>query len=93
LLPVEVNPMRFGGWCTTPDLSFLAYGFNSYLYYYLQKKPNWPEVLKGKEGKLFSIIVLDNSTGIDVDEIASFDYEKLLAGFEKVTGKLRKNRL
>jgi len=83
LLPVEVNPMRFGGWCTTPDLSFLAYGFNSYLYYYLQKKPDWPEVLKGKEGKLFSIIVLDNSTGIDVDEIASFDYEKLLSNFEK----------
>ena len=83
LLPIEVNPMRFGGWCTTPDLSFLAYGFNPYLYYYSQKKPNWPEVLKGKEGKLFSIIVLDNSTGIDVDKITSFNYEKLLSKFEK----------
>ena len=83
LLPVEVNPMRFGGWCTTPDISFLAYGFNPYLYYYSQKKPNWSEVLKGKEGKLFSIIVLDNSTGIDVDEITSFNYEKLLSKFEK----------
>jgi len=83
LLPIEVNPMRFGGWCTTADLSFSAYGFNTYLYYYSQKKPNWPEILKGKEGKLFSIIVLDNSTGIDVDEITSFDYEKLLSNFEK----------
>jgi len=82
LLPIEVNPMRFGGWCTTPDMSFLAYGFNPYVYYHSQKKPDWPEVLKGKEGKLFSIIVLDNSTGIDVDEIASFNYEKLLANFE-----------
>ena len=83
LLPIEVNPMRFGGWCTTADISFLAYGFNPYLYYYSQKKPNWSEVLKGKEGKLFSIIVLDNSTGIDVDEITSFNYEKLLSSFEK----------
>ena len=33
LLPIEVNPMRFGGWCTTADISFLAYGFNPYLYY------------------------------------------------------------
>lgn len=83
LLPIEVNPMRFGGWCTTADISFLAYGFNPYLYYYSQKKPNWSEVLEGKEGKLFSIIVLDNSTGIDVDEITSFNYEKLLSKFEK----------
>jgi hypothetical protein len=83
LLPIEVNPMRFGGWCTTPDMSFMAYGFNPYLYYYEQKKPNWPELLKGKEGKLYSIIVLDNSTGVHADEIISFNYEKLLSKFER----------
>jgi len=83
LLPIEVNPMRFGGWCSTPDMSFFAYGFNPYLYYYSQKKPDWPKILKGKEGKLFSIIVLDNSTGFAADEIIAFDYEKLLSGFEK----------
>jgi hypothetical protein len=83
LLPIEVNPMRFGGWCTTADIAFLAYGFNPYLYYYLQKKPDWAEILKGKEGKLYSVIVLDNSTGIGTDEITSFNYEKLLAQFEK----------
>jgi len=82
LFPIEVNPMRFGGWCTTADLTFMAYGFNPYLYYYSQIKPNWPEILKDKEGKLFSIIILDNSTGIDVDKIASFDYRKLLSKFE-----------
>jgi hypothetical protein len=89
LLPIEINPMRFGGWCTTADLTFLAYGFNPYLYYYFQKSPNWSEILKGKEGKLFCIIVLDNSTGIDTDKITSFDYEKLLSRFEKPT-ELRK---
>lgn len=83
LLPIEINPMRFGGWCTTADIAFLAYGFNPYLYYYTQKKPNWDEVLKGKDKKLFSVIVLDNSTGMDADEIISFDYNKLLLQFEK----------
>jgi ATP-grasp domain-containing protein len=83
LLPIEVNPMRFGGWCSTADMSFHAYGVNPYLYYYSQREPDWPEVLKGKDGKLFSLIVLDNSTGKESGEITSFDYEKLLSKFEK----------
>ncbi len=83
LLPIEVNPMRFGGWCTTADISYMAYGFNPYLCYFLQQKPNWNEALKGKEGKLYSLVVLDNSTGIHVNEIAAFDFEKLLSTFEK----------
>lgn len=83
LSPIEFNPMRFGGWCTTADLSFLTYGFNPYLYFYSQSKPDWSEILTGKEGSLFSVIVLDNSTGIDGIKIASFDYNKLLSGFRK----------
>jgi hypothetical protein len=83
LLPIEVNPMRFGGWCTTADVTYQAYGFNPYLYYYSQKRPNWSEILKGKEGKLFSIIVLDNSTGMDANKITSFNYKKLISNFEK----------
>jgi len=83
ILPIEVNPMRFGGWCSTPDLAYTAYGINPYLYYYTQQKPNWTELLDGKEGKLFSVIVLDNSTGKNGDEIASFDFDKLLRCFEK----------
>lgn len=82
LLPIEVNPMRFGGWCTTADVTCLAYGFNPYLAYHTQTKPDWPEALKGKEGKIFSIIVLENSTGTDGAEITSFDYQRLLANFE-----------
>jgi len=83
LLPIEVNPMRFGGWCTTADMTFTAYGLNPYLYYYYQQKPDWPALLKGKEEKLFSLIVLDNSTGVTGEEISSFDYEKLQKTFEK----------
>lgn len=82
LVPIEINPLRFGGWCTTADLTYLAYGFNPYLYYYTQRKPDWPEILKDKEGKLYSIIILDNSTGHDPAEIKDFNYQKLLEGFE-----------
>jgi hypothetical protein len=83
LLPIEVNPLRFGGWCTTADLFALAYGFNPYLYYFQQKKPDWTQLLAETEGRLFSIIVLDNSTGFEIDRIVSFDYEKLLKRFTK----------
>lgn len=73
--------MRFGGWCTTADIAFLAYGFNPYLYYYEQKKPDWFQLLQGKGGKLYSVIVLDNSTGFKINEIESFDYDRLLTKF------------
>jgi len=65
-----------------PLIRLTAYGFNPYLYYYSQIKPNWPEILKDKKGKLFSIIIMDNSTGIDVEKITAFNYRKLLSKFE-----------
>jgi len=82
LIPIEINPVRFGGWCTTADLTHLAYGFNPYVYFYSQLKPDWPEILKDKSGKMYSIIILDNSTGIDPALISEFDYQKLLSDFE-----------
>ena len=81
IIPIEVNPMRFGGWCTTADATHMAYGMNPYHYYYTQQEPNWPALLQKKDDSLFSLIVLDNSTGIPSEQISSFDYEKLLSGF------------
>lgn len=81
LIPIEINPLRFGGWCTTADLTYHAYGFNPYLYYYRQQEPDWADLLKDKADRLYSIIILDNSTGINPDRIQSFDYQKLLKGF------------
>ncbi len=83
ITPIEINPLRFGGWCTTADFTFHAYGFNSYHYLLTQQKPDWERILKDKEGKIFSIIVLNNSTGEKVENISSFDYDKLLSCFEK----------
>lgn len=82
LWPIEVNPLRFGGWCTTADLTFLAYGVNPYACLFEQKRPNWNEALHGKQGQLFSIIALGNTTGIEGQHIRSFDYDDLLSHFE-----------
>jgi len=83
MLPIEINPMRFGGWCTTADMTYFAYGFNPYVTFFSQTRPDWSEILKDREGKLFAIVVLDNSTGIEGNQIASFDYDALVSNFEK----------
>jgi len=83
LLPIEVNPLRFGGFCTTADLTPYAWGFNPYLAFFNNEKPDWTKLLKDKEGKIFGLIVLDNSTGFKASEIKHFDYDKVFKQFEK----------
>jgi len=81
--PIEVNPLRFGGWCTTGDLSWYAFGFNSYEYFLKGKRPNWEEIFKSRKNEKYSIIVLDNNSGLEGNKIESFDYKKLLSEFIK----------
>jgi len=83
IIPIEINPLRFGGWCTTGDLSWYAYEINSYECFLYQKKPNWTEILKTKTNKKYSVIVLDNNSGYKENDIDYFDYKKLLTDFEK----------
>jgi hypothetical protein len=82
IIPIEVNPMRFGGWCTTADLSYFAYGINSYLYFLNGTKPNWKELFKKGKNKKYSLVLLDNNSGIPENNIASFNYDLLLSEFE-----------
>ena len=74
---IEVNPLRFGGHCTTADLMGIATGFNPYKAYQESSQPDWPDIYREKENKIFSIIVLNNSTGYDPEAIESFDYQLL----------------
>ncbi len=80
--PIEINPLRFGGWCTTGDLSYYAFGFNSYEYYTKKKKPDWKQIFQSKNDKLYSIIVLNNNSGIFEEQINDFDYNLLANDFE-----------
>jgi len=80
--PIEVNPLRFGGWCTTADLLGIATGYSPYDFYFGNKVPDWDLVFKDKENKTFSIIVLNNNSGYAPGEIESFDYDLLAKDFE-----------
>lgn len=80
--PIEFNPLRFGGWCTTADMAYFAYGFNPYVTCLSRLKPDWDTVLRDKDDLLYGLIVLNNSTGVAGRDIESFDYDKLLACFE-----------
>ncbi len=83
IVPIEINPMRFGGFCTTGDSLGVTLGFNSYQCFFENRKPDWDRLFKGKEDKTFSIVILDNSSGIAAEDVLSFDYDALTADFEK----------
>lgn len=83
IIPIEGNPMRFGGWCTTADLAYYAFGINAYELYQNQQKPNWDHILNLMNNDYYGLVILDNSTGIKAENIAAFDYNKLLSKFEK----------
>ncbi|MCB0471925.1 MAG: ATP-grasp domain-containing protein, partial [Flavobacteriaceae bacterium] len=82
LIPIEVNPMRFGGWCTTADVTWYAYGFNSYEYFFNQRQPDWENILKREDRATYSIVILDIPATQRNKTIKGFDYEKLLTRFE-----------
>ena len=83
IIPIEVNPLRFGGFCTTADLLGVTLGFNEYKCFCENKKPDWNTIFKGKENKTLSVIILDNNSGIIPSDILRFNYSDLAKDFEK----------
>lgn len=80
--PIEVNPMRFGGWCTTADLTWFSYGINSYEYFFHSKRPDWEEVFENRKNKKYSLILLDNQSDVPQEDIDYFDFEAIAKDFE-----------
>ena len=83
LVPIELNPLRFGGWCTTADLTPRAWGFSPYVHFLEERRPDWSALLRDADATRYSIVVLENSTGIDGRQIADFDYDALVARFHR----------
>ena len=83
IIPIEVNPMRFAGWCTT-DLAKYAWGINVYEAFYKQEKPDWNSILTkaGKGVFYFSMAEIPNE--VDKSKIKGFEYERFLANFSNV---------
>lgn len=83
IAPIEFNPLRFGGWCTTADLTVLGYGLNPYLAFLNDQRPDWPAIFATRQDLLYSIIVLDNSTGVAAHRIKGFDHDRLATWFTR----------
>ncbi len=81
IIPIEFNPLRFAGWCTT-DIAYYAYGMNNYDYFLNNQKPDFDKLLKDKDDMLYSIIVLDKPKGIK--DGALFNYERFAEDFRHV---------
>lgn len=80
---IEVNPLRFGGFCTTADCTWFSYNINSYDFFFNEQTPNWDAIFETRKNKLYSLLVLNNSTGVKGNEIKKFDYDKIAACLEK----------
>lgn len=77
IIPIEINPMRFCGWCIT-DIAQYAWGINVYEYYLKQKKPNWSEILKQAQDEIYYFTIGDIPSEIDRKNIKKINFEKYL---------------
>lgn len=82
VIPVEINPMRFAGWCTT-DLAYYAYGINIYEYFMNNFEPNWNEILKDKNDKIYYFVMAETPADLNKSSI-SFNYKGLEQFFTKI---------
>lgn len=83
IIPIEVNPMRFAGWCTT-DIAHYAWGINPYETFFFQQEPNWDEILNRKQSKYFCMNIADIPAHIDRSRITNVHYKEFLGLFSKI---------
>lgn len=56
IIPIEVNPLRFGGFGLA-DLARHAFGINSYRNYFLDEKPDWDGIIARKDMAFYAFVV------------------------------------
>jgi hypothetical protein len=83
LAPIEVNPLRFGGWCAT-DLAHFAHGVDPYRCYLLGERPDWAGIALRTAGRTTALVVADLPSTVDLGAIAAVDYEGFAARFSRV---------
>lgn len=83
IIPIEINPMRFAGWCTT-DVAKYAWGINVYDCFYNQKRPDWNNILANASKEVYYFSMAEVPIGMDKAKIKGFEYEKFLANYSNV---------
>jgi hypothetical protein len=76
LAPIEFNPLRFAGWCTT-DVAFHAYGTDPYRHYLDNLVPDWEALRRERAGLLYSILIAELPGGVDPAAVTEVDYAGL----------------
>jgi len=74
IIPIEINPMRFCGWCIT-DIAKYCWGINVYEYYLKQLKPDWKNILSKADNSYYYFTIGDIPKGTKPKDI---DYNKYL---------------
>ena len=90
IIPIEVNPMRFAGWCTT-DIAQYAWGINVYECFHNQLFPNWNNILANSGKDIYYFSLLEVPDGYPRSSIRSFDYNNCLINFPNVLELRRVN--
>ncbi len=87
IIPIEINPMRFAGWCLC-DLAHYAFNINPYVYYFEQKKPVWKNILSNMDDGLYCFTIGDIPQNIKNNDIQNVDYEAYSHSLTAQNGKL-----
>ncbi|MFH1448784.1 MAG: ATP-grasp domain-containing protein [Candidatus Micrarchaeota archaeon] len=70
LVPIEINPIRFGGFGLV-DLAFYSFDINPYEYYFYNKKPKWKDILSNANDGYHGF-VLGRGEDIAVPDLEKF---------------------
>ena len=75
--PIEVNPLRFGGFGLA-DLPFHAFGINSFELFFEDKKPDWNKIFSKKDKNFYAFIVGQTPSNFNPDKetIKTDEYKK-----------------
>lgn len=65
LIPIEINPLRFGGFCLA-DLPYYAFGLNPYDIFFKDQAPNWELVWSQAQHQFYCWVLGYNGKGINV---------------------------
>jgi len=83
IIPIEVNPMRFAGWCTT-DVAKYAWEINVYECFNNQIRPDWNEILSKSGREIYYFAMAEVPSNVPRYEINNFDYNGFLSNFSNV---------
>lgn len=81
IIPIEMNPLRFCGWCIT-DIAQNTWGINVYEHFFNQTSPNWKQILDQADDDFYYFTMADIPSDIQPRQIKEIEYSKYLSNFK-----------